>query len=425
MSSSASARRASRGLCAVAMAVCGACGPTSGPVTVEALVFDPSADDGVRLDDVTLDTVEDLSTGRGSLFDARGGLQMAGLTVNDAVQNGDDFEEMRDRTRGEGGHDMSPRMSWDGSRWLADDVSTLTYFTAWKAFEQVWSFAETIGDRSGATRDRSLVGFDAQIVAAEIFPVPILTSDNAAYAAPLDAWLTLRVTAQEGVPFAMSFAVLAHEFHHRVFHRNVFDGDAAFEVWRRRVSAQDSPDAEKRATRIIQGVDEGLADLFSLAATGDEDGLRRTFAQAGGIFAAEAARRDLAGDFAERATYEELRDNALDSSLLEGCRSTGSEDLFNEQGFNFYCLGTVVARTLWEGSEFDIAVLRSEVIPAVNRALSSVRDVIGGGTLFDVEVLFAPLVDELPPGARREVVCTALRARFPSIVDGGKVPSCP
>ena len=41
-----------------------ACAPIEGPVTVEALVSDPDAEGGARLDDVELQTVEDLRTGR-------------------------------------------------------------------------------------------------------------------------------------------------------------------------------------------------------------------------------------------------------------------------------------------------------------------------------------------------------------------------
>lgn len=400
----------------------GGCGPLAGPVVVEALVADPGTEDGVRLDDVTLDTVLDLRTGSGELFDARGGLQMAGLTVSDSAQEGDDFEAMRDRTRGDGGHDMAPRMTFDGERWLADDLVTLTYFTAWSGFERAWRFAEEIGDDSGATGEHTLVGVDASVVAADLLPLPILTSDNAAYAAPLDAWLTLRVASQQGVPFAMAFPVVAHEFHHRVFHRNVFASTGAFDVWRGRLGEPSRE--EERATRILQGVDEGLADLFSLAATADPDGLRRTFAQAGARFEAEAERRSLDGAFADEATYEGLRDNVLDVDLLQACNSTGSGDLYAEGGFNFYCLGTVLARALWDGSDRDLAVLRGEVMPAVNRALSTVGDTLATGALFDVDVLLSPLVDELSPGTRRDTVCAQLALRFSSLVDEGKVPGC-
>ncbi len=398
------------------------CAP-SGPVVVEALVADPSADDGVRLDDVELTTLLDINTGRGSLFDARGGLQMAGLTVSDSAKADDSFTVMRDKTRGDGGSSMAPNMSFDGTRYVAEDLDTLTYFTAWHALEQAWLFArDDLKDTSPAVKEHSLLGINSSVVAADLLPLPILTADNAAYAAPLDAWLTLRAVTQDGVPFAMALPVIAHEFHHRVFHRNVFASDAAFEVWKSRVLDQTQP--QRTATRILQGVDEGLANLYSLAATGDPDGLKRTFTLAGGRFVAEGERRALDGEFADAATYDGLRTNTLDAKFLRACNSAGSDDLFAEDGFNFYCLGTVLARALWDGSDNDIATLRADVLPAVDRALPRVGDTLAAGTLFDVDVLLAPLVDELPPGARRDAVCARLEERFTSVLDAGKVPGC-
>jgi hypothetical protein len=386
-------------------------------------VHDPDAEGAVRFADVLLESVLDLRTGQGTLFDARGGLQMAGFTVVASAEDGDDFGEMRDRTRGSAGHGMSPRMQLDRDRFVAEDLGTLTYFTVWAGLERAWALAEEIGDTSGATTEHALVGIDAQVVAAEIFPLPILTSDNAAYAAPLDAWLTLRVTSQEGVPFAMSLPVLAHELHHRVFHRNVFGRDEAFAFWRQRLG--EPSEEEQRATRILQGIDEGLADLFSLAVTGDVPGLPRAFELAGGRFVPEAARRDLEGRFADEASYDGLRTNTLDVAHLRACSSTGTDDLFSEAGFNFYCLGTVLARALWDGAGRDLEVLRGETLPAVIRALPRLGDTIATGAIVDVDAFLSPLVEEIPPGARRAAVCAALAPRFSSIFDAGAVPSCP
>lgn len=401
---------------------CVGCAPIAGPVLVEALVADPEAENGVRLDDVQIETVIDLNTGDGELFDARGGLRMAGLTVQDSAKAGDSFEEMRDESRGDGGQAMRPRMSFDGVRYVSEDLTTLTYFTVFDQLEEAWQFAESLGDDSGATQEKALVGIDATVVAADLLPLPILTSDNAAYAAPLDAWLTLRVATQDGIPFAMAAPVIAHELHHRVFHRNVFDDEAAFEVWRARVLEQ--TDEQARATRILQGVDEGLADLFSLGATGDVDGLRRTFALAGGRFVPEADRRDLEGAFADVATYEALGNQTIDDEFLRACNSSASGDLYEQGGFNFYCIGTIVARALWDGSDRDIAVLREETLPAVNRALSAIGDALVAGSLFDVDLFLEPMVAELPPGARREAVCEALDEKFNELMQAGRIPTC-
>jgi hypothetical protein len=397
-----------------------ACAPIAGPVLVEAIVADPGDEQGVRLDDVELDSVTDLRAGEGALFSVRGGLRMAGLTVSESVSAGDSFEQMRERTRGDGGAPLNAAMSYDGTRYIADDFDTLVYFSLFAAFERAWRFAEEIGDDSGATKDTALVGLSAQIVAADILPLPLITSDNAAYAAPLDAWLTLRVGSQDGVPFAMSGAILAHEFSHRLFHRNVYASEAAFATWRARLGEPDA--AEQRATRILQGVDEGLADLFSIAATEDIGGLPRALTLAGGRFADEGDRRDIEGDFADAATYENLRDLTLDARELRRCNASGAEDIYSQASFNFYCLGTVVARTLWEASERDLVVLRTETLPAVRRGLARVGDALAGGRLFDVDVLLDAVAAELPPGAPRDRLCAAAAVRFSSLLP--QVASC-
>jgi hypothetical protein len=405
-----------------------ACAP-QGPVKVQALVADPTTPTGVRLDDVVLATMTEVSTGKGSLFDARGGLEMAGLTVSDSAKNGDSFATMVKKARGDGGKDMSPNMTFDGTRYVALDDDTFTYFSSWHALESAWLFArDNLKDQSPAVTDHSLLGIDSAVVAADILSLPILPvleSDNAAYAAPLDGWLTLRVGTQGGVPFAMAFPVLAHEFHHRVFHRNVFHDDQTFALWRERVT-NTSADFT-RSTRIMQGVDEGLADLYSLAATGDPNGLKRIFTQAGGRFVAEGERRALDGDFAKAATYDNLEQKTLDATQLQKC-SPGEQnphDLFADDTFNFYCLGTVLAAALWDGSDNDVETLRNEVEPAVNAALPSVADtLVAQNRLFDADVLLAPVVDNIPPGARRDAVCAQLKTRFQSLVDDGKIPSC-
>jgi hypothetical protein len=79
---------------------------------------------------------------------------------------------------------------------------------------------------------------------------------------------------------------------------------------------------------------------------------------------------------------------------------------------------------LWDGSDRDLDVLATEVLPAVNRALPKVGDTLATGALFDVDVLLAPLVDELPAGARRSTVCQHLAEKFDEIVAEGRVPGC-
>ena len=148
------------------------------------------------------------------------------------------------------------------------------------------------------------------------------------------------------------------------------------------------------------------------------------FAGAGSVFAAEADRRSLEGDFANAVTYVGLRDMTIDSALLEGCGANAEGDLFSQASFNFYCLGTVLARSLWDASERDMEVLRGEVMPAVRRALPRMGDTVGATGDFDVDVLLEPIAAEIAPGARRAAACAAFRDKFGELVDAGRVPTC-
>ena len=310
-----------------------ACAPIEGPLTVEALVSDADAEGGVSLEDIELATVTDLRAGRGEDFDIVGGLKMVNAQVLEGAPGADSDEEMIEGSRAGEGHALSAHMSFDGTRYRAEDYQTLTYFSAFAGLERAFAFAREIGDDSNATEAKALVGLEATIVASEILPLQLMTSDNAAYAAPIDAWLLLRVAVQDGVPFAMSQHILAHEYGHRLFHKNVFTGDTAFQFYKKRLGEMSAE--EQRATRLLQGVDEGLADLFSLGAIGDINGIPDVFRGAGSVFAAEADRRHLEGEYADAATYEGLRDMTLDAGLLENCGANGEGDLFEQASFNF------------------------------------------------------------------------------------------
>jgi hypothetical protein len=397
-----------------------ACGPVAGPVTVEALVPDPDASGGVAFADVELATITDLTRGTGEQFDVRGGLRV-NLSDLSALSDGS-FDEMVDATRGDGGVDLAPRMAKDGDRYVAEDFETLFYFTVFANFEAAFAFAREAGDDSDATKRKSLVGMFAQVQISPLLPLPVLSSDNAAYAAPVDGWLALRTGVQEGVPLSMHRGVIQHEFGHRLFFQNAFRTvDGGFDVWREDITQTELDEEQLRAQMLLKGADEGLADVFAVAALRDPTAVSRAFAEAGGFFAPEADRRDFEGAFATAATFENLRDLTLDTELLEGCGLSTAD--FRAQ-FNFYCIGTLLGAALWETAGRDVDVLADEIEPAVIRALPAVGEARLAGPLFDLDVLLEPLARELPAGERRSAWCAALRARFASYVDAGRVPSC-
>jgi len=402
-----------------------ACGPMTGPVSVEALVADVDDPKRFTLDTVVLESVDDLSTGHGSLFDVRGGISLKGQSIlDDFAEQQFDYDELLERSRRDIGVDMAPRMTWDGERWLADDFDTLHYFSMFHNLERAWSFArDEVGDTSPATREESLLGFYSSLASYDALPIPLRSSDNAAYVAFADAWLTFRVVfVQSGVPFAMNPGVVAHEFHHRVFFQNVFRGPA-YENWRAWLTTSGST----RAGNLIMSLDEGLADIFAVGLTRDASFMSPTLT---GAFAGEAAFRDLEAEFAEEVTYDALSAATLPTEQQNHCGFTfDASDQIATARFNFYCAGTAVARALWEGADFDFEVLRAEVLPAVNRALPEVgrRIALASGTQeieFDLDMFLDAFAAELPPSVRADT-CDAFARRFSSLVEEGRVPACP
>jgi len=410
-------------LAALLLAGASACDPLGSPVVVEALVPDSSARGGVALNDVTLERMLDLRTGRGQDFDVRGDFK---VNVGDFSDLSGDFDVMVERIRGNGGADVDPHMSFDGTRYVADDYETLFYFSVTANFESAFAYARAAGDTSRASssaeNERAVVGLFASVVLSPLLPLPILSSDNAAYAAPVDGWLALRSAFQDGVPFAMHRGVIAHEFGHRLFFHNVFSSvDGGFELWQQDNTETELSPEQLRGQMLLKGIDEGLADVFAMAALADKDAINDAFSFAGDAFEPEAARRDVEGAFGTAATYDNLRDLSLDASHLQSCALTRPD--FDQQ-FNFYCVGTVLAAAIWEAADRDPVVMATEMEPAVITALPGIGEVLVTGVPFDVDLFLEPFVQAAAPGVRRDKLCAQFAIRFESLVAAGKVPSC-
>jgi hypothetical protein len=407
----------------IVLALCIGCAPISGPVVVEAVVPDREVDGFASLGDVQLNTVIDLHTGMAERFDIRAGLDVDLAAFSNLATT---LGRMVQQTRGDGGDNVTPQMHFDGERYIAETWETLFYFTMLANFESAFAFADDVGvvnrATSGADEDHAVVGMFSSVVVSPLLPIPLLSSDNAAYAAPLDGWLALRPAFQAGVPFAMHRGVIAHEFAHRVFfHSTVSDIDGGFDVWRNAVTDASPTRDAVRAQMLLKGLDEGLADVFSITALQNKDAITEAFSAADGGFVAEAARRDVEGAFAAVATYDNLRDRSIEPSLLSGCKL--DVDDFRAS-FNFYCVGTVIAATLWQAAEADPAIMRSAIEPAVLVALPQVGAALANGIAFDLDQFLEPFVQALPAGRRREMACDAVAARFASLVSSGRVPSC-
>jgi len=424
--------------------LCVACSPIAGPVDVEAVVLN---DDGsYALGTVRLETVTDLFRGEGSLFDVRAG---AGIDLAAAASSGiieSDEVTALESAESEAffdGWDVRPSLSFDPftSRYVADDMDSLLYLTLFENFEEIWAyFRETIGDRSLATSRKTTVALYSDMYLSEALPLPlpiIPKNDNAAFHPLFDYFLVMRVHDQDGIPLGMHGGITAHEFQHRVHHWNVTAHETVFPAWKRAI--------DSREALMARAVDEGLADIFAVGfVAGDPAFLDRTLVD--NVFSLpkylglglelQSSLRDLEGEYARGLDWQEIQEGSSNSTIRAFCGSlntldTGADPFAGEAiAFNPYCLGTLIARTLWETADEDGEVLRRDVLPTVHRALAAIAERIAASVSetgsYDYRIpwvldAFARAFDD----DRRTRFCAVVEARFAPLVAAGDIEECP
>jgi hypothetical protein len=403
--------------CCFAFALVACADPLAG-VTVEALV---TSDDGTTfsLGDRTLRTVEDLRTGKGSRFDVRGGVVIDAQVMLKAIEDVTTYDTLTEATRSGGSSNVNPRMHQEGDRYVADDYETLFYFTLFANFERAIDFADGLDDDSDATQAKADVAFFPRVNASALFPLPIISSDNAAYAPAYDGWLALPPVIQAGVPFAMSDAVIAHEFGHRFFFQNVWRPGGSDDTLRDWATINGT-------NPLLNGLDEGLADVFAAAVMRSAQAVPAAFASGGAFsddnaFLDEAQRRSFDGAFAQQATYDNLADLSLDATMLESCNITAAD--FSSD-FNFYCVGTVVAATMWAAANEDANDLADTWMPIIREAMPVLGSSMVELGRFDMNMWVEATAQSAARAGVGARFCAAANARFASLIEAELVPSC-
>lgn len=399
-----------------------ACPGPKGPVDVEVLDYDTSTGHW-RLATSTLETVTDLNILTGKNFDIVGNQV---VIANGATNLDPDVseEEARDAMYDRRGDAVQFSYDWvtDNSGKqiaVANDYESLAMVTVFHHYEKVWSFYEnTVKDKSGATDRATLVGFYGTLAGSIGIPIPISTADNAAYVPLADSWVVLRNALLDGIPLPLNSGVIAHEFSHRVFHHNVYEGPA-YENWFQEVvkSSTMSEDA-KRTFILLKALDEGCADINGVGFIGRADFIADSLK--GALGESTSVQRDLEGEFADWATYTTLKDSGWDYKGNDVCVQPSTD--YSDTEWNFYCLGTVWARTLWDASGRDIEVLRESMLPALNRALPEVGKRLGEQWLFDFDIVLQALAEEVPADLHTPL-CDAYREKFDELLPW--VTSCP
>jgi len=273
------------------------------------------------------------------------------------------------------------------------DFHSLSLATAYYNFEVARTYALARGMSTDRLRGVSFYYFPEFVVGRS----DGYAADNAAWFAPLRSFLVFPFHALQGIPLAVNQGVIAHEYGHGIFNALVHDGS-----W-----LPDYPDRWGSAgLGMIESVEEGFADAWAMAVTGDLHFVERS------IDEVEARLRDL--DFvpdqhcySQQAFVEELWEKA---AHLRGPYWDARK----------YQIGTMWASALHRagnlpGTDFDRVM---DALLASYRAVGagSLADLVArdpdGSTFGTFAAIARAIVAGAPDTPTRTALCSVLMDRF-------------
>jgi hypothetical protein len=371
------------------------------------------ADGSHRLADVQLTTSPELEHLWSDAIRLRGGgrVVLDGLRFQRAADEELGVAEVRRLTRDDLGRRVDFRYRRVDDVAVPDDYESLLMVSAYHGFERVRDFFWA-REVSLATRSTIEICFGCGLYVDVGLPLPYIVSDNAAYVAFADLFVMVPELLLGDMPIAADAGILCHEFSHRVFRYAVYP-DAVFEQLVDAFAHQTALTPEAwRTLNLLKAVDEGSADFFAAAFSGNP-----RFAAASLGLLGEADRRDLEGTRASDEAYSDVFAEAAAENHdvvtdADGGHAVGRGD------WNPYHLGTIWAGALWrlgdvEGSgEVEVERVRDEVVPALLVALRRVGIALGERFDFGLDLILAELVAALP-AERQQDACASLAGSFP------------
>ena len=305
----------------------------------------------------------------------------------------------------------------------ARTFESILALTAFSHFERLFAFAETNHCAYHFNRPLTLALY-GEINNGDSPAHNVSKRDNVLFVGVADTVFLLPLGKEDGLPLSMHEGVLAHEFHHRIFWRAVWEHPAFSNLWSLYQSRY-KPGGTKLDTRsrvLLNALDEGLADVFAIAYTGLPDYLSISLTED----ATENLRkqRDLNGDFALAVTYEMLAKAELPQAFLSMCGE--QSDNFTNLKFNVYCLGTVVAKVLYDASGGNANTLRLAILPHIVPSLAAIAATLNQGKSIDLDIFFDVLVRRVGTTSTvvRQRLCEEIRHRFSTLATTERLPAC-
>lgn len=324
-----------------------------------------------------------------------------------------------------GGQLISLNLSTHDGIARGQSFDSVLALSAYCHLERIFLFAKTKANIQDNFFRRPLtIAVYGEILSEEGNSTPISKADNALYIGSADIVFLLPLGQEEGLPLAMHEGVLAHEFHHRVFFTQVWDNRRFTNLWSLFQSRYDQNQnrLDTRSRILLNALDEGLADVFAVALTGLPDYLNVSLTH--GSTEALRKQRDLNGEFAEQTTYDLLLNSDLEKNLLQLCGENADD--FTNPKFNIYCLGTVIAKAIYEASSRNLGTLQDHTLPAITSSLWAIAKALDGSQQFTLDVFFEELVNNVSSRSNelRTKLCSELKVRFTSLATNDRIPSC-
>lgn len=339
--------------CALALAGIGcglsACGPNKAPPV--QMVIDVQTTSGkYEPKAVTFNTLTDVVAMKGRVAELIGG---ARIVISDSdPQRQNDTGPLTDEQlanillKNKGLPVSASYVEKDGVLWPAD-FHTWNMASAYYNFEKAFEFFQGLGIPQDEMTTATVYYFPEYIDGSN-GTSPVVT--NALFYSPVQAFLLLPydpvVAQQEGVPLAMNFGIVAHEYSHRIFNKRVYDGQglpAPLSNW------------DGAPANILKAVDEGLADWNGWGATCTSlFGCNTRFLEAS-LGSAAADARDM-----------QRNDKCLTSGLVAQVSSYTTPQ-FTQAGLH-YQLGTILASSLWHAAQTteQLGVIQRAVLASYN-----------------------------------------------------------
>ncbi|MBM4318884.1 MAG: hypothetical protein FJ125_02750 [Deltaproteobacteria bacterium] len=358
-------------LCGILLAAAGC--QEDGPL--RAWVIGYTAPHRLGLVQVELQTIEDLARLEGRAARFLGG---AGITLDhgqiqaaldEAAARGEHFgsaDLVRLVLRDEG---EPVRMAWveQGGAVYPEDYDSLAMLTAYYYLERGWlALQRSPGGPFTMAALRAF--FEPTYTDTEQNQLGLPLLDNAMYFAPARSFVLLAGQELQRVPLPVNPGVVLHEYEHAVFDQLVFGGEFAAHLLRGGQKIKD--------INLLRSFDEGSADFFAAALSGDP-------AFVGQSFPALAGARDVS----EVRTY----DPELEAAAAQ-------------EQYDPYPLGSVWASALWT---IGLELGQGQVVELLLAALSQ-----AGAQLSGFGVLTLPELLVLAAPGKRAKVCKVLQDRF-------------